>query len=186
MSLDDWQDNGDGTWTVKSEGATLWDVWGDNWDILSGVSDEEAARNIKVGYTFGYQNDKAIDSSLSSPLVSDLKTKEIENHIEVPDSMLKAYSDGQNILIGTGEFALGLIIIGAGVYAAYKNGQSEKSEDTTVGYDSILVGSAFLGFGLTRIVGANKEDIGYDLSNIFIPPMATFAEINPEDVRVKQ
>ena len=55
MSIDDWQDNGDGTWTVKSEGAKLWDVWGtDSYDV-TGLTEEEA-RNIHVGDTFGKKN----------------------------------------------------------------------------------------------------------------------------------
>ena len=55
MSLDDWQDNGDGTWTVKSEGAKLWDVWGANYYEATGLTEEEA-RNIHVGDTFGKKN----------------------------------------------------------------------------------------------------------------------------------
>ena len=31
QSKDDWQYNGDGTWTVKSEGAKLWDIYGADW-----------------------------------------------------------------------------------------------------------------------------------------------------------
>ena len=55
MSIDDWQDNGYGTCTVKSEGAKLWDVWGtDSYDV-TGLTEEEA-RNIHVGDTFGKKN----------------------------------------------------------------------------------------------------------------------------------
>lgn len=52
MSIDDWQDNGDGTWTVKSEGAKLWDVWGADSYEATGLTEEEA-KNIHVGDTFG-------------------------------------------------------------------------------------------------------------------------------------
>jgi len=52
MSIDDWQDNGDGTWTVKSKGAKLWDVWGADSYEATGLTEEEA-RNIHVGDTFG-------------------------------------------------------------------------------------------------------------------------------------
>ena len=36
--IGDWQDNGDGTWTVISEGATLWDVWGSDAYKVTGLS----------------------------------------------------------------------------------------------------------------------------------------------------
>ncbi|MGN0756639.1 RHS repeat-associated core domain-containing protein [Treponema sp.] len=55
MSIDDWQDNGDGTWTVKSEGAKLWDVWGADSYNATGLT-EEQAKNIHVGDTFGKKN----------------------------------------------------------------------------------------------------------------------------------
>ena len=67
MSIDDWQDNGDGTWTVKSEGAKLWDVWGAAYYEATGLTEEEA-RNIHVGDTFGKEK---------TPTHSDAQTQNI-------------------------------------------------------------------------------------------------------------
>ena len=53
--IGDWQNNGDGTWTVISEGATLWDVWGADAYKVTGLSEAEA-KNIQVGQTFGKKN----------------------------------------------------------------------------------------------------------------------------------
>lgn len=53
--IGDWQDNGDGTWTVILEGATLWDVWGADAYKVTGLSEEEA-KNIQGGQTFGKKN----------------------------------------------------------------------------------------------------------------------------------
>ncbi|MBQ7168024.1 MAG: RHS repeat-associated core domain-containing protein, partial [Treponema sp.] len=58
-----WRDNGDGTWTVTSEGATLWDVWGADSYAVTGLT-EEQARRIYVGDTFG----KKIEST---PVITD-------------------------------------------------------------------------------------------------------------------
>ena len=67
MNIDDWQDNGDGTWTVKSEGAKLWDVWGADYYEATGLTEEEA-RNIHVGDTFGKEK---------TPTHSDAQTQNI-------------------------------------------------------------------------------------------------------------
>ena len=56
MSLDDWQDNGDGTWTVKSEGAKLWDVWGADRQEKSGF--DRDPRTLQVGETVGKKNEE--------------------------------------------------------------------------------------------------------------------------------
>ena len=54
MSIDDWQDNGDGTWTVKSEGAKLWDVYGADWKEKSGFEGDPT--KLHVGDTVGRKN----------------------------------------------------------------------------------------------------------------------------------
>ena len=64
MSLDDWQDNGDGTWTVKSEGAKLWDVWGANWQEESGF--DRDPRTLQVGETVGKKNEEQQSSQQQS------------------------------------------------------------------------------------------------------------------------
>ena len=85
MSLDDWQDNGDGTWTVKSEGAKLWDVWGANWDVLSGVTSEEEAKKIQVGQTYGFkQSTNNNTSAIFDDYSKELKERAKDSKIDVP------------------------------------------------------------------------------------------------------
>ncbi len=54
FSLDDWQDNGDGTWTVKSAGATLWDIYGADWKNKSGYEGDPTS--LHIGDTVGIKN----------------------------------------------------------------------------------------------------------------------------------
>ena len=51
LSKDDWQYNGDGTWTVKSEGAKLWDIYGADWQEKSGYEGDPT--KLQIGDTVG-------------------------------------------------------------------------------------------------------------------------------------
>ena len=55
-----WRDNGDGTWTAVSEGATLWEVWGADWKEKSGFTRDP--RTLQVGETVGKKKDFTADS----------------------------------------------------------------------------------------------------------------------------
>ena len=62
QSKDDWQYNGDGTWTVKSEGAKLWDIYGADWREKSGYEGDPTKLQIgdtvgkKRNYNLGWQD----------------------------------------------------------------------------------------------------------------------------------
>ena len=77
MSLDDWQDNGDGTWTIKSEGAKLWDVWGANWQEESGF--DRDPRTLQVGETVGKKNEEQQSSQQQSDAQNNTAKKTINS-----------------------------------------------------------------------------------------------------------
>ena len=60
MSIDDWQDNGDGTWTVLSKGATLWDIYGADWKEKSGYEGDPT--KLQVGDTVGKQKTTTVEA----------------------------------------------------------------------------------------------------------------------------
>ena len=85
MSIDDWQDNGDGTWTVKSEGATLWDVYGADWKEKSGF--DRDPRTLQVGETVGNKNSSTLneyDASMNGQ--NDSKNLQHNNSISISSS----------------------------------------------------------------------------------------------------
>src|SRR5574344_1863524 len=97
IDIDDWQDNGDGTWTVISEGATLWDVWQENWDVLSGVDNEEDAKKIQVATTYGFAKQEYKTESALDLLADEFLENEKNNTI-IPELTFR-YSKVSNIFI---------------------------------------------------------------------------------------
>ena len=62
--IGDWQDNGDGTWTVISEGATLWDVWGSDAYKVTGLS-----KSVKKSLKEIFLKDPSILTKLQKALM---------------------------------------------------------------------------------------------------------------------
>ena len=181
MDIDDWQNNGDGTWTIISEGAKLWDVWGENWDVCSGVTSEEDAKKIKVGQTFGFKIDK---NSSSSPILEDLARELLERErtstIDIPITTSEYVKQG---VIGAGEMILGILgYVGVTLYGAAAETaaiEQQKQIDPSIGYSmmtgysgcTVLVAD---GFGL--FVGAfqksQQDSIFWKVfSNLITDPM---------------
>ena len=75
MNIDDWQDNGDGTWTVKSEGATLWDVYGADWKEKSGFEGDPT--KLHIGDTVGKKN-----TSTHSDAPADVKQQILQSNAQ--------------------------------------------------------------------------------------------------------
>ncbi len=95
-----WRDNGDGTWTVTSEGATLWEVWGAGSYAVTGLT-EEQARHIHVGETYGHKRDNE-QTSESAPVVLTTEPKqEVFNEIS-KDTPSSASSTGISFSAGHG------------------------------------------------------------------------------------
>ncbi len=80
-----WRDNGDGTWTAISEGATLWEVWGADWKEKSGFTRDP--RTLQVGETVGI---KIPQSCIPSGTPSEI-TKQI-----VQDNAIVSYTNSAN------------------------------------------------------------------------------------------
>ena len=99
LHIDDWQNNGDGTWTVKSEGAKIWDVWGKDWKTLSGISDDEAAKNIHVGETYGIK----YSTLYTSPQNISQNSNQGFSPVNIFSSVEKTLSDA-SLITGTCKF----------------------------------------------------------------------------------
>ncbi|MCF0125424.1 MAG: hypothetical protein HUJ68_06675 [Clostridia bacterium] len=151
MSIDDWQDNGDGTWTVKSEGAKLWDVWGaDSYDA-TGLTEDEA-KNIHIGDTFGKKNTEVL------PNENDNVNSSPEPQIEKPNYLVQG-------LIGGGEVLLGIAVdIGTTIYAFGAEAaalETQKSLDPTVGATALsgyTSGALLMADGINMITSAFSKN----------------------------
>ena len=190
MSLDDWQDNGDGTWTVKSEGAKLWDVWGANWQEESGF--DRDPRTLQVGETVGKKNEEQQSSqqqpdnqnsiaapklgdildfelSLAEPLISQLGLgltmvgKFLKN---IPESAMDITLE---TLLDTSEYfakVLGTVSVGIDAWQYLRNPSYETARDFS--FSVIGMSDPFLG-ALLQFQGACQ-----DLGNAMMNPMGRY------------
>lgn len=189
-SLDDWQDNGDGTWTVKSEGAKLWDVWGANWQEESGF--DRDPRTLQVGETVGKkneeqqssqqrsdnQNNTAVpnlgdildsESSLAEPLISQLGLgltmvgKFLKNIPKI------AMDTNLETLLDTSEYfakVLGTVSIGIDAWQYLRNPSYETARDFS--FSIIGMSDPFLG-ALLQFQGTCQ-----DIGNAMMNPMGRY------------
>ena len=189
-SLDDWQDNGDGTWTVKSEGAKLWDVWGANWQEESGF--DRDPRTLQVGETVGKkneeqqssqqrpdnQNNTAVpnlgdildsESSLAEPLISQLGLgltmvgKFLKNIPKI------AMDTNLETLLDTSEYfakVLGTVSIGIDTWQYLRNPSYETARDFS--FSVIGMSDPFLG-ALLQFQGTCQ-----DIGNAMMNPMGRY------------
>ena len=180
-SLDDWQDNGDGTWTVKSEGAKLWDVWGTNWDVLSGVTSEEEAKKIQVGQTYGFkQSTNSNTSSIFDDYSKELKEREKNSKIDISVPTYEYVLQG---ISGFGEMGLGILgYVGVTAYGAAEEALALKCNgqiDPSVGYSMMLgysASSVLFADGFNLFVDAfqkkQKDSIFWNVfQNLITDPM---------------
>ena len=180
-SLDDWQDNGDGTWTVKSEGAKLWDVWGANWDVLSGVTSEEEAKKIQVGQTYGFkQSTNSNTSSIFDDYSKELKEREKNSKIDISVPTYEYVLQG---ISGFGEMGLGILgYVGVTAYGAAEEALALKCNgqiDPSVGYSMMLgysASSVLFADGFNLFVDAfqkkQKDSIFWNVfQNLITDPM---------------
>jgi hypothetical protein len=191
MDIDDWQDNGDGTCTVKSEGAKLWDVWGADSYEATGLTEEES-RNIHVGDTFGkkVEENPVITGDLNTIIPDQDHQIQSQNQADntsaqnqVAHANTGYYSKIANFFIGLGEVLSGLGIIIGGGFAAAALAPETVGASAMVGYDAVIIGGATFAYGLTRMTGANNKPFGEDVKNIIVPPMAAFITIDPKDLK---
>ncbi|MBD5437656.1 MAG: RHS repeat-associated core domain-containing protein [Treponema sp.] len=178
LNIDDWQDNGDGTWTVKSEGARLWDIWGADSYNATGLTEDEA-RNIHVGDTFGQKigNNPVIAENILqlAPIQETPRQNQIINN--------GYYSKTVNFLIGLGEVVSGVSIIIGGGFAAAALAPETMGGSAMIGYDAAITGGVIFAYGLTRTVGVNNKPFGEDVKNILVPPMAAFVDIDSKEFK---
>ena len=181
MSLDDWQDNGDGTWTVKSEGAKLWDVWGANWDVLSGVTSEEEAKKIQVGQTYGFkQSTNNNTSAIFDDYSKELKERAKDSKIDVPVPTHEYVFQG---ITGFSNMVLGILgYVGVTAYGAAEEAVALKCNgqiDPSVGYSMMMgysASSVLFADGFNLFVGAfqkkQKDSIFWNVfQNLITDPM---------------
>ncbi len=142
LDINDWKDNGDGTWTVISEGAKLWDVWGADCYNVTGLTEEDA-RNIHVGDTFGK---KTTPTPGDTSAVIQQPQQAIEQSPSIQQSN-KTYQIG----LGIGVFLIGAVSFEVGVCYSDKDGFDI--------YRSIGVGC---GVGITGDItfSTNYSDLG--------------------------
>ena len=178
-----WRDNGDGTWTAISEGATLWEVWGADSYAATGLT-EEQARRIHVGDTFG----KKIEST---PVITDdiqrllpvaetgLTLKPIETKVSL-ESSEKGYPRGTNIAVGVAEIISGVVVSAASIIAAGGIDVFSGGTATIISEWAVLggwaTGSTLAAYGITRLTGANNGKFTDDIKGTFIPPVVDIAE----------
>ena len=164
LSKDDWQNNGDGTWTVISEGATLWDIWGLDWDVLSGTNDEAVAENIHVGDVFGFKYNNSMNTEPNlKPLSSETEQIILDNLTNLTFPMLKSKCVLQGslgaleIILGSLGY-VGVTIMGLTEEAAAL--EANRQIDQSVAY-SMMLGYSFcavaIADGLGLIAGAFNE-----------------------------
>ena len=188
FSLDDWQDNGDGTWTVIAEGAKLWDVWGENWDILSGVSSEEDAKKIQIGQTYGF---KRSTKSNTSPVFDIYKKQLLERaktstlDVPCPTQVKLLYRMEYTIqgIAGLSEMCLGVLgYVGVTYYGfkAEKAALKKKAQISPAVAYSMLTGYSLSGVlfadGFNLFIGAFQkkkvDPIFFDIfQNLITDPM---------------
>ena len=181
MSLDDWQDNGDGTWTVKSEGAKLCDVWGANWDVLSGVTSEEEAKKIQVGQTYGFkQSTNNNTSAIFDDYSKELKERAKDSKIDVPVPTHEYVFQG---IAGFSKMGLGILgYVGVTAYGATEEAVALKCNgqiDPSVGYSMMMgysASSVLFADGFNLFVGAfqkkQKDSIFWNVfQNLITDPM---------------
>ena len=181
MSLDDWQDNGDGTWTVKSEGAKLWDVWGADWDVLSGVTSEEEAKKIQVGQTYGFkQSTNNNTSAIFDDYSKELKERAKDSKIDVPVPTHEYVFQG---IAGFSKMGLGILgYVGVTAYGATEEAVALKCNgqiDPSVGYSMMMgysASSVLFADGFNLFVGAfqktQKDSIFWNVfQNLITDPM---------------
>ena len=107
LHIDDWQDNGDGTWTVKSEGATLWDIYGAYWQEKSGYEGDPT--KLRIGDTVG-KNSVPVSGVIPSSVKQDISkgnAQKINNNILVPN-------DSKNIVFSGGFGVKAALVLGLG------------------------------------------------------------------------
>jgi hypothetical protein len=90
MSIDDWQDNGDGTWTVKSEGAKLWDIYGKDWKEKSGYTGDPT--KLQIGDVVGKKENVSDNQNASAGTSENQR-----NNGETKDSNTNEQSKGTGI-----------------------------------------------------------------------------------------
>ena len=179
--INDWKNNGDGTWTVISTGACLWDVWGIDWDVLSGVNDEVLAKNIHVGDTFGFvlntsQNPILKPLSAESKEISLNNLKTMTCPMPTAERVLQGICGVSEILLGVSGYA------GVTVYGFIEEAAALKANrqiDPSVGYSmlsSYALCSVPISDGIGLLVGSFYEEpknpILWDVfKNLVIDPM---------------
>ena len=91
-SINGWYYNGDGTYTVIAESATLWDLYGPNWKELSGYEGDPTKLHVgdtvgkkKAGYKFEFSSGKSGLELLGEKL----KKEALNNPIKIPESFLE-------------------------------------------------------------------------------------------------
>ena len=91
-SINGWYYNGDGTYTVIAESATLWDLYGPNWKELSGYEGDPTKLHVgdtvgkkKAGYKFEFSSGKSGLELLGEKL----KKEALNNPIKIPESYLE-------------------------------------------------------------------------------------------------
>ena len=182
LDIDDWQNNGDGTWTVISEGATLWDVWGVDAYNITGLT-EEQAKSIHIGDTFGNKIESNPVLTGNVDMITLSQETLVQSQNPVNNSNGGCYSKTNNFFIGLGELVLGVGIIVGGGFSAAAIAPGTMGTSAMVGYGAVTTGGAIFAYGLTRMAGANNTHIGEDVKNILVPPMAAFVNMDSKEAK---
>ena len=170
-----WLDNKDGTFTAL-EGATLWGLYGADWQEKSGYTGDPT--NLQIGDIVGkkiprlnYQYSNTILERKDALLSPEIRI-DVDNEIR--------YSRGANIAIGIAEILGGIFIAGGAVIGA---GSIEVISGGTAtipaGWATLggwSAGSTFVAFGIARLAGADNGSVSNDITSVFLPSVTDIAQ----------
>ena len=176
-----WIDNEDGTFTAET-GDTLWDLYGSDWQEKSSYERDPA--KLQIGDVVGKKNNNespVLTENINATSLTQKDSSIPSTQVNITDN--DYYSKSGNFFIGLGEVISGVGIMVGGGFAAAALAPETMGASAMIGYDAALVGGAIFAYGLTRMVGVNNKPFGEDIKNIFVPPMAVFANIDSKELK---
>ena len=99
---------------------------------------------------------------------------------------IKIREDNSYFVQGIAEILGGIAIIVAGGISVAKTTVKNPKSTTTVGYSSVMVGTAFIGAGFGRITNKDSTPLYKDIDSIIVPALGSVVkEYNKLDNRMK-